>query len=379
MGRRNFGNVLQVKKRPGWYVRFSWTGKRLWRYGGSTAAEARQTLSRLQMRLEAGVDLRAALHEVYGDELDDRGQLAEIKTFREAVTAHMEYRRARWRPSTLRSDVYGYRILCQSKWADLPLSSIGADVLEKWVTKRLGEVSGATVNRNLNHGSALMKWAIRNKLAKENPFRLLERSSEAGRGRETYLTPEEARALVATASVTMKPILLTALSTGLRRNEILTLTWAAVDLDRGAITVTRELSKSKRTREVRMTPDLLATLKKIREAAKDAPGTDLVFRRHNGRLDGGPITDCVLRHGMKEAREACAMIPADKKPKVTFHTLRHTAASIMAMEGIPILDIARVLGHASVLVCMRYAHFCPESGAAAIEKLGRRLAFSTTT
>lgn len=379
MGRRNFGNVLHVKKRPGWYIRFSWRGKRVWRWGGDTAAEARRRLARVQTRLEAGDDVGVALHEICGDELERQGELAGIKTFREAVVAHMEYRRARWRPSTLRSDVYGYRILCRSEWADLPLSDIGADVLEKWVTKRLGEVSGATVNRNLNHGSALMKWAIRNRLTKENPFRLLERSSEVGRGRETYLTPEEARALVATASPTMKPILLTALSTGMRKNEILTLTWAAVDLDRGAITITRELSKSKRTREVRMTPALLATLKRIREDAKEAPRTDLVFRRYNGRLNGGPITDCVLRHGMKEARNACKAIPADKKPKVTFHTLRHTAASIMAMEGVPILDVARVLGHGSVGVCMRYAHFCPESGAAAIEKLGKRLAFSSTT
>lgn len=380
MGRRNFGNVLQVKKRPGWYVRFSWEGERVWRWGGATAAEARKTLARIQTRLEAGDDVGVVLHEICGDKLEQQGELAGIKTFRDAVAPHMEFRRTRRRPSTLRADAYGFRLLCRSEWADLPLSKIGTDVLERWVSKRLKDgISGATVNRNLNHGSALMRWAIRHKLAKENPFRQIERPSEADRGRETYLTPEEARALVAAASPTMKPILLTALSTGLRKNEILTLAWAAVDLDRGAITITRELSKSKRTREVRMTPEVHATLKKIRDDAKEPLGTDLVFRRYNGRLNGGPITGCVLRHGMKEAKNACDAIPADKKPKVTFHTLRHTAASIMAMEGIPILDIARVLGHGSVGVCMRYAHFCPESGAAAIEKLGKRLAFSTPT
>ena len=62
-----------------------------------------------------------------------------------------------------------------------------------------------------------------------------------------------------------------------------------------------------------------------------------------------------------------------KRPKVTFHSLRHTAASLMVAAGIPLLDVARILGHSTLAVTMRYAHFAPQSGRAAIEALAEAL------
>ncbi|MCB9829060.1 MAG: tyrosine-type recombinase/integrase [Planctomycetes bacterium] len=61
--------------------------------------------------------------------------------------------------------------------------------------------------------------------------------------------------------------------------------------------------------------------------------------------------------------------PRGEAGGVTFHALRHTAASLMVATGVPILDVARVLGHSTLAVAMRYAHFAPESGRAAIARL----------
>ncbi|MBL9088124.1 MAG: tyrosine-type recombinase/integrase [Planctomycetia bacterium] len=65
--------------------------------------------------------------------------------------------------------------------------------------------------------------------------------------------------------------------------------------------------------------------------------------------------------------------PPEKRTKVTFHTLRHTAASLMVAEGVPLFDVAKILGHSTIAVTMRYAHFAPEAGRAGIDKLGKAL------
>ena len=63
----------------------------------------------------------------------------------------------------------------------------------------------------------------------------------------------------------------------------------------------------------------------------------------------------------------------ETKRGVTFHDLRHTCASWLATEGIPLLDICRVLGHKTPAMSYRYAHFSPESGKAAADALDRAL------
>lgn len=91
--------------------------------------------------------------------------------------------------------------------------------------------------------------------------------------------------------------------------------------------------------------------------------------------DGSPLKVGLLRGLWEQAIEAVGDgIAASKRESLTFHCLRHTAASLMASAGIPLLDIARVLGHSTISVTMRYAHFAPESGRKAIGALGEALA-----
>lgn len=374
MGRRNFGNVLKIKGQYSGFVRFSWRGERYWRAGGPTAAIARGKLARLQLQLEGGTDLEVALHDIFGD------TLGKGMTFREAVPLFMEYRVGRKRkPSTLHSDKYRFRMLNSGKWTDKALTDIKPEHLVRWADERhTDKTCGVTIDRDLNLGSALYKWAILHGYAKENPFKRVPRFNLKGREREVYLTAEECRALVAAASTTMRPILILALSTGMRRGEIISLTWRAVDLEARTVTIAADLAKNGSKRVIRMTDDLYKELVKLQAAAKVRAigGDDAVFTRHNGRLNGTPISVGVLRHGMEVTLAACEGIPKEKKSRLRFHDLRHTAASLMAAGGTPIFDIAKVLGHKQITVTMRYAHFTPEAGKSAIEKLGAALAFS---
>jgi integrase len=90
--------------------------------------------------------------------------------------------------------------------------------------------------------------------------------------------------------------------------------------------------------------------------------------------DGREVTSKILRSGFEGAVRRCEAIPFDKRDRVTFHCLRHTAASLMVAEGVPLFDVAKILGHSTLAVTMRYAHFAPEAGRAGIEKLGKALA-----
>jgi integrase len=81
-----------------------------------------------------------------------------------------------------------------------------------------------------------------------------------------------------------------------------------------------------------------------------SPG-DVLFRRDDGRA-------WKRAEQLRPMREACAR--AGIIPAVGFHVLRHTHASILAMQGVPMAVIARQLGHSDTRMTERhYAHLAP--------------------
>jgi hypothetical protein len=92
-----------------------------------------------------------------------------------------------------------------------------------------------------------------------------------------------------------------------------------------------------------------------------------------GWSDGRPFSDWEVRREFEAALAACAEMPEDKKPRVVLHTLQHTAASLKVVTGVPLFGVAKILGHSTLAMAMRCAHFAPEAGRAAIDALDRRL------
>lgn len=70
----------------------------------------------------------------------------------------------------------------------------------------------------------------------------------------------------------------------------------------------------------------------------------------------------------KWLREACQ---SAKIKDVSWHSLRHTFGSRLAMAGVPLRHIAELMGHSSMQVTMRYAHLSPGHLADAVERLAR--------
>lgn len=169
-----------------------------------------------------------------------------------------------------------------------------------------------------------------------------------------FLTFAEADALIANASTSARPLIVTAVRTGLRLGELLALRWTDVDLDAGRLVVRRSVTrgvvgtpKSGRKREVALSQQALLTLREHREGAEGA----LVFPGEKGSmLDKGKTkwrlwTSC-KRAGIR---------------RVGWHVLRHTFASHLAMRGAPLKAVQELLGHATIEMTMRYAHLSPDA------------------
>lgn len=171
------------------------------------------------------------------------------------------------------------------------------------------------------------------------------------KGRLRFLTVEEAALLIEKANARLKPVLRTALETGMRKAEILGLRWEDVDSPNRTLYVRR--SKNGEPRYVPMSERLAAALKQVPRRV----GSSYVFATKQGR----PFQD------MRTAFEnACV---AAKIENFRFHDLRHTAASHLAMAGIPLKAVGEILGHKTPSMTARYAHFSREHLKRAVDSL----------
>ena len=369
--RRAFGRILSREGSSRWYVRFRVGEREVERAAGRTREIADHKLARAQVMLADGRSLDDVLHEVFGDKqaVSPRAPTAPALTLKDLKPKVLAARKGQLKASTLDSYDGTLEALLGEEWASLPVGEVKPAMIKAWRARRQTEVSPATVNRHLTALSALYTWAIDDGITIDNPVRRVKKLSERGRERETYLTEIEARDFVESASKEFQPLVVCALATGMRKGEIQSLTWRSVDLERKVLVVEPEKAKSSKARQIPLSPWLHQVLTGIADATPNRPAGRHVFVRLDGRL----FNNWEIRKALAAAKAASKKIPDEKKPKVTMHTLRHTAASLMVAAGVPIFDVAKILGHSTLQVTMRYAHFAPEAGRAAIDALDRKL------
>lgn len=176
--------------------------------------------------------------------------------------------------------------------------------------------------------------------------------------KERFLTKDEARKLVKAARKFphIRAFIVLSLATGARQSALLELTWSRVDFDRGIIT----LSLGDADDEARKPR---ATVPMNKRA-----------RRYLRVLDAAATCPHVIEWGghrvLSVKKGFAAAVKAAKLKKVTPHTLRHTAASWMAMSGRPMFEISKVLGHTDTRITeRRYAKLSPDYLRASVDVL----------
>ena len=175
-------------------------------------------------------------------------------------------------------------------------------------------------------------------------------------GRLRYLKPEEIKTLLQACSEHVRPIVVTALNTGMRRSEVLTLKWSHVDLENRKVTVVNTKNNESRVIPINRTlyQELLSLAQKSKKGAH-------VF---SGR-DGNPFKD--VKKSFSSALKKAGI------EDFRFHDLRHTFGSHLAMKGVNPRTIQQVMGHKEIKMTMRYSHLSPEYVQEAVEKLDNLL------
>lgn len=221
-------------------------------------------------------------------------------------------------------------------------------------------------NRTLALMSKMLEFAIRRGLRpdRSNPAKGQDRYRE--RQRERYLSSAEKRRLEAVLDeldqqqVMSEAVLAIRLLylTGRRKSEILNLRWSDLDLDGG----TMSLADSKvGAVTFSLTPTVVALLRGVKDERQHAKVAALDVRK---RVNASPYVIPGRRYGqpMKNIHKPWERIRdlAGLK-EVRLHDLRHTYASSCAMHGMDLLQIKRLMGHATIQTTQRYAHLNDDS------------------
>lgn len=243
---------------------------------------------------------------------------------------------------------------------DTPIAAItNADVMSfrakrrggmiKVDDRKLGPVSPSTVNRDLAYLQAALTHAhlMHGKPPPALAWKKLKLREPEHRIR--FAGADEFATLLEGAHEAIRPTIVAAVTTGLRKGNLLALDWHQIDLARSTITIPR--TKGKKPLAIRIAPPLAAVLGRTEPAKRKGR----VFDRTN------------FRKRWEAAVKAAGLVDFH------FHDLRHTFASWARMNGADLADICEAMGHSTVAVTMRYAHIKPDSRDTAFDRVGDML------
>jgi integrase len=303
-------------------------------------------------KAEAQIYLQRLLEEHAGRA---RGDLPH-HTFAEAVERF--FQETRVKPSTLRSYKSNSRTLSPIFDA-LYLDQITKRIIAEFVSARKRvKVTDTTIRRDLAFLSVVCAAAQRWAWMDTNPVTASggKRGLRESRPRTRFLTPAEFERLMAAASLSLRPAIVLAVETGMRREELFGLTVNAIDLNRREIHL--EKTKTSAPRRVPLSDSAIVTIRNLLDAPDRPRSTYLLCKEDGSRY----------RDMKKGFAAACRRA---KIENMRWHDLRHTCASWWVQRGGDLYKLSRVLGHTGLQMTSRYGHLRVQDLHDEIEKVAQ--------
>lgn len=286
----------------------------------------------------------------------------------------------------------------------LPLNEITPKIIQLWRRQKIAEGLGnSTINRDVSSLRGLLTRAVDDEILEIHPLHRLKKLPENKMKRKRFLNdlpeiegePSELdrfiQAMITREKVLrekrgrynawrqerdyellpdldqpfvdyVRPLLMLALYTGMRRGELFRLMWFNVDLNRQLIHLPETITKTSKGRTIPLNDKALALLSIWRE---QTGGKGLVFPspKTGKQLDNmGQAWKTVLKH-------AGLNVEKEDPRHFRFHDMRHTFASLLVSKGVSLARVQQYLGHSSIEMTMVYAHLAPEEGTAEVNKL----------
>ncbi|WP_281951394.1 tyrosine-type recombinase/integrase [Nitrosophilus kaiyonis] len=266
---------------------------------------------------------------------------------------------------SLHNEIARYNNHIKPTFGSIPIASITPEAIQKLQKQKINSgYSYKTVNHIINLLSTIINVAIEYGLYKgNNPAKKVKRL-KVDNARERFLNVDEIKLLLDTVkgNPTLYLFCNLALSTGGRLETILAIQKKDIDLDNGTIKLKDFKNNSTYTGFINnilhaLLSDLLPKLK-TNDYILSNNSTPLTSRQIQSPLK--PILDRLFNQGLQ---------PNDRKNRVVIHTLRHTFASHLAINGTPIYTIQKLMNHKDINMTLRYAKLAPDSGRKAVNNL----------
>ena len=310
-----------------WYIDFTFKGQRV-----------RESIGPSRKGAEKVIAKRKA--EIAENKYLDKRKDPDPITFHEFAKEYLKWAKANKKASSYSRDLYTMRMF-DKEFEAKDIQHITTWQIEKWKTERKKEFKSATVNRELATLKHFFSKAVEWGKLKENPANRKVKFFKGAVNRVRFLMPDEFQMLLSNCEDFLKPIVTLAVHSGMRRGEILGLTWDRVDLEKGIITIID--TKNSERKDIPMDETVKATLKGVERKG------DYVFSIKDGR----PLYPMRLHYAFHEALDRSGIID------FRFHDLRHTFASNLVMAGVKIEKVQKLMGHKMIAMTQRYAHLAP--------------------
>ena len=332
---------MPVRKTRGrWHVDINFQGVRYRpRCPENTKASAQAYEAVLRRRLARGESI---------DNLKDTAREKESsKIFKEAAWQwYKTYVKTNTKPSVQRSYEMTLRVHLVPQFGSRKLDTLTSLDIEEYKAEKLRKgLAPKSVNNHLAILSKLLKdcksWLWMKSVPQITWLKVPPQPYD-------FLTHQETRRLLdMNRESSWHDMILCAVRTGMRRGELKALRWKDIDLKRRKITVRRSLvcgvessPKNNRVRHIPILDDLFGVM------TSRSQTSEYVFPGENG----GPLLEHKCTQGLHAACRSAGL------RLIGWHTLRHTFASQLAAESVPIPAIQTLLGHSTIEMTMRYSH-----------------------
>jgi len=264
-----------------------------------------------------------------------------IKRYRDTVTINKR---------GVATENHRLEVFLRCEWADKLLNQITTQTFASYRDARLKEVRPATVVRELGilrsiFETARNEWDVP---IPENPLARVRKPKQPDARNRRLQDGELERLLMACRTGTndwLRPSILIAIETGMRRGELLNIQWQDLDLE--ASTLNIPITKNGHSRCIPLTPKAVAIF--YERMTEDCEPTELVFD--------------ISGNGFRLAWERCRRRVAKTYPAIAdlrFHDLRHEAVSRFFEMGLSVPEVALISGHRDPRMLFRYTHLRAE-------------------
>ncbi|MEA3512761.1 MAG: site-specific integrase, partial [Campylobacterota bacterium] len=267
-------------------------------------------------------------------------------------------------PHTIRDVTSKYNKHIKEPLGSLIVDRIKIEDLEKFQKSKIGILADKTINQLVELFSTIFNFGLRKDMCKTvNPAIKLKKF-KIDNARERYLEKDEIKELFELLKDNELLTLFTklSLSTGARLETVLSI--QKKDIDLPISTVTLQDFKNKDTYKGFLSDDVLAIIKK---KIKNYKANDYIVS-----LDGTKITSRQIQSRLKPKIDKLfndELDTRDRKNRIVIHSLRHTFASHLAINGTPIFTIQKLMNHKDIKQTMRYAKLAPDSGKEFVNEL----------